>query len=94
MKLFFFFAASGVVAYAIRRIAGQARIERQKETIDGLNVIAVFIFAVAAMDGVPGYILADPLTALALFGLIVAVTALLVGLSVLVFLRRGVGRGW
>lgn len=93
LKLFFFFAASGAVAFAIRRIAGQAWIERQKEPIDGLNVIAVFVFAIAAMDGVPRHFMADPLSAFGLLGFIVALTCLLVGLSILVFLRAGVGSG-
>ena len=66
-KLFFFFAASGAVAYAIRRVAGQAWIERQSDRIDGLNVIAVFVFAIAAMDGVPRHVMADPLFALGLW---------------------------
>ena len=35
-------AASGAAAFAIRRIAGQHWIERRKDHIDGLNVIAVF----------------------------------------------------
>ncbi len=93
VKLFFFFAVSGVIAYAIRRLAGQTRIERHKEAIDGLTVIAVFLFAVAAMDQVPAYAMANPMAALALLALIVTVTALLVGLSLLVFLRHGVGPG-
>lgn len=93
IKLFFFFAASGAIAYAIRRIAGQAWIERQKEPIDGLNVIAVFIFAIAAMDGVPRHVMADPLFALGLLALIFALNGTLIGLSVLVFLRAGIGRG-
>ena len=93
VKLFFFFAASGAVAYAIRRIAGQEWIERQREPIDGLNVIAVFIFAIAAMDRVPEYVMADPLFALKLLALIVVLTATLIGISVLVFIRIGVGRG-
>ncbi len=92
VKLFFFFAASGTIAYAIRRFAGQAWIERQKEPIDGLNVIAVFIFAIAAMDGVPRYVMADPLFALELLGLIFVLTGALIGLSVLVFLRAGLDR--
>lgn len=93
LKLFFFFAASGAVAYAVRRFAGQAWIERQKEPIDGLNVIALFLFAIAAMDGVPRHVMAQPLFALALLALIAALTALMVGLSVLVFMRAGAGRG-
>src|SRR5450631_3231298 len=93
IKLFFFFAASGAIAYAIRRIAGQAWIERQKEPIDGLNVIAVFIFAIAAMDGVPRHVMADPLFAVELLALIFVLTCALIGLSVLVFWRAGIDGG-
>lgn len=93
VKLFFFFAGSGALAYVIRRFAGQAWIERQREPIDGLNVIAVFVFAIAAMDRVPEQVMADPLFALKLMALIVVLTAALLGLSVLVFIRIGVGRG-
>jgi hypothetical protein len=92
INLFLFFAASGVVAYAIRRLAGQARIERQKDVIDGLNVLSVFAFAIAAMDGVPQMVMADPLLALKLFGFIVVVTCAMAGLSALVFIRAGANR--
>jgi hypothetical protein len=92
LKLFMFFATSGVVAFAIQRIAGQKWIERQKERIDGLNVIAVFVFAAAAMDGVPRHVLADPLLTLKLMGLIVAVNVAMGGLSALVFMRAGINR--
>ncbi|MSO67616.1 MAG: Na+-dependent transporter [Pseudolabrys sp.] len=93
VKLFFFFAGAGAIAYAIRRIAGQQWIERQKEPIDGINVIAVFIFAIAAMDGVPRHVMADPLFAIELFMLIIIVSCALIGLSVLVFWRTGLDRG-
>jgi len=93
VKLFFFFAGAGAIAYAIRRIAGQPWIERQKEPIDGLNVIAVFIFAIAAMDGVPRHVMADPLFALELLVLIIVLSCALIGLSILVFLRSGLDRG-
>lgn len=93
VKLFFFFAGAGGVAYAIRRIAGQEWIERQKEPIDGLNVLAVLIFAVAAMESVPRHVIADPLFALELFVLIILLTLALIGVSVLVFWRAGLDRG-
>jgi len=93
IKLFFFFAASGAIAYAIRRIAGPSWIERQKDAIDGLNVIAVFVFAIAAMESVPHNVMADPLFALELFVLVIVGSCALIGLSVLVFLRAGIDRG-
>jgi BASS family bile acid:Na+ symporter len=93
IKLFLFFAGAGAVAYVIRRVAGQEWIERQKEPIDGLNVIAVFVFAIAAMESVPRNVIADPLFALALFVLTIVLTLALIGLSVLVFWRAGLDRG-
>ena len=93
VKLFYFFAGAGALAYAIRRIAGQPWIERQKEPIDGLNVIAVFIFAIAAMDGVPRHVMADPLFAIELFILIIVLSCALIGLSALVFWRAGLDHG-
>lgn len=92
IKLFVFFAASGAIAYGIHRLAGQAWIDRQKDSIDGLSVIGVFIFAIAAMGAVPHYALAEPLFALKLLGFIVVLTAALVGLTVLVFIRAGIDR--
>lgn len=93
VKLFFFFATSGAVAYAIRRVAGQEKIDRGREVLDGLNVIAVFVFAIAAMDRVPEHVMANPLFALKLMAFIAALTALLAALTVLVFIRVGVSRG-
>jgi predicted Na+-dependent transporter len=93
IKLFFFFAGAGVIAYAIRKTAGQLWIESQKEVIDGLNVLAVFVFAIAAMESVPRHVLAEPLFALELFMLIIILSLALIGLSVLVFWRAGFDRG-
>lgn len=92
-KLFFFYAASGAVAYAIRRIAGQAWIEKQREPIDGLNMIALFVFAIVAMENVPRHVMADPLFALGLLGFIIVLTCVQLGLTVLVFTRVGIDRG-
>lgn len=92
-KLLFFFAASGAIAWGIRRLAGQRWIEQQKEALDGLNVIGVFIFAIAAMDGVPRHVMADPLFALGLLALIVILTLALIGVSALVFIRAGLDQG-
>jgi BASS family bile acid:Na+ symporter len=92
VKLFFFFAASGAIAYAIRRVAGQAWIERQSEKIDGLNVLAVFVFAITAMDGVPRHVMADPLFALGLLAFVFALACVVAGLTVLVFRRAGTER--
>lgn len=93
LKLTFFFVATGTAAWVIRRLAGQEWIERQSETLDGLNVIAVFVFAIAAMDGVVAQVVADPLFALTLLGYAFLLTAVLIGLSLIVFLRAGIELG-
>jgi BASS family bile acid:Na+ symporter len=92
LKLLFFYAASGAAAFAIRRIAGDRWIERRSEHIDGLNVIAVFVFAIAAMGGVPRFVMADPLFAAELMALITVIAILLIGSSALVFIRAGANR--
>lgn len=92
VKLFLFFALSGAIAYAIRRVAGWEWLERQKEPLDGLNVIAVFIFAIAAMESVPRNVVADPAFAIELFVLVILVSCLLIGLSMLIFARAGLDR--
>jgi BASS family bile acid:Na+ symporter len=81
------------LAFAIRRVAGQSWIERQSEHIDGLNVLAVFLFAIAAMDGVPRQVAADPLFAVELVAFVVVLTCAQIGLSMLVFWRAGFDRG-
>jgi BASS family bile acid:Na+ symporter len=93
VRLFLLFAGAALVAYLIRRIAGQPWIERQKHPLDGLNVIAVFVFAVAAMESVPRHVVADPLFTLELLGLIIVLTLAWIGLSVLAFWRAGFDRG-
>ena len=91
-KLFVFFFASGLIAVVIRRLAGQRRIERHTEVLDGLNVITVFIFAIAAMEPVTRHVAADPLLALKLLGVIVAIASAVIGLTAVVFIRAGLDR--
>ena len=93
IKLFFFFAGAGALAYVIRKLAGQEAIERQKDVVDGLNVIAVFIFAIVAMDGVPRMVMADPIFALGLLAFIVVLAFVLIALSMVAFMRLGIDRG-
>jgi BASS family bile acid:Na+ symporter len=92
-KLFFFYAGAGIAAYAIRRIAGQPWIDKQREPIDGLNMIALFLFAIVAMENVPRHVVADPWFAAGLLGFIIALACIQLTLSVLVFKRVGLDRG-
>lgn len=65
-KLFVLLLGSAGIAWLIRRIAGTPWVERQRERVDGLNVITLFVFAIAIMDGVAALLWARPLFVLAL----------------------------
>ena len=60
LKLFALIAGSAAGAAIIRRVASGKRIEANYEFLDGLSVLAMFVFAMAAMDGVTAYALAQP----------------------------------
>jgi len=60
IKLLVLIAGSAAAAAVIRRVAGSDRIEARYELLDGLSVIAMFIFAAAAMDGVTAFAVAEP----------------------------------
>ncbi len=91
-KLFVLFFASGLLAVIIRRAVGRRRIEEKMEVLDGLNVIAVFVFAIAAMEPVTRHVAADPLFALKLLGIIVAIATAVIGLTAVLFTRAGLDR--
>ncbi len=77
------------LAMLVRWVAGQPWVERQSERIDGLSVIALFVFAVAVMDGVIVRTIDDPLLMLGLIALAFATSLMLGGTTALVFWRAG-----
>ena len=74
LKLFAIIAGCALAATVIRRMTGDSFIEAQRERIDGLSMIAMSTFAIAAMDGVVDHFRADPL-------LVVGLTALAFALA-------------
>src|SRR5439155_11107031 len=52
LKLFAILAGSALVGFTVRRIAGVAVIERQKEKINGFNILVLFVFIAAIMESV------------------------------------------
>lgn len=93
-KLFLIIAGCALAAAIVRRIAGRVWIETQRERIDGLSVIAMSSFAVAAMDGVVDHFRADPLLVVALTALAFALALGLIAITALVFARAGRGRAF
>lgn len=60
LRLVMFIGGGMVVAFAIRRWLGAARIRELKPNLDGFGVLMYFIFAIAAMDGVTNAALERP----------------------------------
>ncbi len=94
VRLFLIIAGCTLAAAIMRRIAGRAWIERQRERIDGLSVLAMFSFGVAAMDGVGGQIRNEPLLVLGLTALAFVLALGLIALTALVFASAGRARAF
>ncbi|MEN6441461.1 MAG: Na+-dependent transporter [Syntrophobacter sp.] len=88
VKLFVILAGSGIAGIAVRRFVGIEAIERQKDAIDGLNVIILFVFVAALMENVAARFLATPVTTLTFGVLAFAVFFAMLFLTVLVFFSR------
>jgi bile acid:Na+ symporter, BASS family len=59
-RLSLFVGSAALLAAVLRRFAGSRRIESSGAEIGGFNVLLLFLFAAAAMDGVGELILARP----------------------------------
>jgi hypothetical protein len=94
LHLLLIIGGSALVAGVIRRIAGRAWVERQRLRIDGLSVLAMGMFAVAAMDGVTGHFLRDPLLVTGLTLLAFGLALGLIVVTALVFLPAGRARAF
>jgi hypothetical protein len=89
LRLVLMLAGAACAAIAIRAIAGKPWVERQAECIDGLNVVVLFLFAVALMGDVAENTIAHPLFVLGLLGLSTVVAFGLSGVTLLIFARTG-----
>lgn len=89
IRLFLLIAGSAAAAAVIRRFAGTARIEQSREMMDGLSVVGMFVFVMAAMDGVAAYFIAAPLFVAALTLLTFALSLGTMLATTLLFLASG-----
>src|SRR6478752_5388588 len=94
LRLFLIIAGCALAAAIIRRVTGPTFIVAQHERIDGLSMIAMFMFAVAAMDGVADHFRSDPLLVIELTALAFALALGLIAVTALVFLRAGRARAF
>lgn len=60
MRLVSLVGGAALVGLFLRRVLGRDAVLRHKASLDGIGVLMYFVFAVAAMDGVPAAIAGDP----------------------------------
>jgi hypothetical protein len=89
-----YIAGSALFAVIIRRLAGRERVEAQRLAIDGLSVVAMFLFAVAAMDGVTAHARSEPLLVAGLLLLAFVLALGQIAATALVFARAGSARAF
>ena len=89
VKLFAILAGSALVGLTIRRIAGLAAIKRQKERIDGFNILALFVFVAAVMENVVARFLNAPMITIGLAVLAFVVFFAVFCLTTLLFTFAG-----
>jgi predicted Na+-dependent transporter len=89
LKLLAILTGSAFVGLTLRHLTGPSRIERYKLEIDGVNVLALFVFVAAVMENVAGQILSAPIATTALAALAFCVFFILFGVSALVFAWAG-----
>jgi BASS family bile acid:Na+ symporter len=89
LKLIAILGGSALVGLMVRRIAGSRAIERQKERIDGLNILVLFVFIAAIMESVAPRFISTPMITAGLVALAFAVFLAVVCLTTLVFASAG-----
>src|SRR5256886_2283608 len=89
LKLFAILAGSALVGFTVRRIAGVAAIERQKEKINGFNILVLFVFITAIMESVAARFLATPMITIGLAALAFVVFFAVLCLTTLLFAPAG-----
>jgi hypothetical protein len=67
LRLAGFMAGAAILAALIRRLIGSDRLERNRTVFDGVNVLAMLVFAIAVMDGFGPALLASPALVAGLF---------------------------
>jgi BASS family bile acid:Na+ symporter len=89
LRLGLMLGGTALAAALVRGIAGHDRIRAQRERIDGLQVIAMVVFGLAAMDGVTAQLVARPQLAAGIVALGFTMTIALMFVTALVFRRHG-----
>lgn len=90
LRLGLLLAGALIVAVPLRRYIGAERLQRHAQALDGINIVLLYLFAVAIMDGVVARFIADPWVVLGVTALAFGLMVLLLVSTVLIFLKAGV----
>jgi BASS family bile acid:Na+ symporter len=93
-KLLLLIAGCAAGAALVRRFLGREVLQREYERIDGLSVICMLVFAIAAMDGVTAHAVADPALVAGITVLTFAIALGMMGITALLFLPAGRARAF
>jgi len=88
-KLFAIIVGAALVGFSLRRLFGMKKIEQQRDLIDGINVIVLFVFVAAIMESVGLRILTAPMASVAFAS--IAFIVFFVILFLTIFLFRSFG---
>lgn len=80
---------AAIIAIVVRNFLGVERIHRASSSFDGLNVIAMAIFAIALMDGISARLLADPVYALGFIAFVTALSLISIFVTTALFWSAG-----
>jgi BASS family bile acid:Na+ symporter len=94
LKLAVILAGSLSVAVTLRWLVGPAAIMRHEESIDGFNVLILFVFIGAVMENVSTRVVAEPWRMIALAVLAFGTVLVVLALTALVFARAGASRAF
>jgi bile acid:Na+ symporter, BASS family len=86
LNLALFVGGAAALAGAARVLIGARRIAENRDAVAGLNVVLLLLFCVAIMDGMTRLLAADPARVLLYAAVATAASALLQGVSFLVFI--------
>jgi len=89
IKLFAILAGSALVGFTMRRIFGLDAIERQSGRIDGFNILVLFVFVAAIMEGAAARFFAAPLVVIGIAAIALAVFLAVFCLTTLIFAFTG-----
>lgn len=88
-RLLLLVGGAALIAVVTRKLIGVDRIHQASTSFDGLNVIAMAIFAVALMDGIGARLLADPVYALGFIAFVMALSLVSIAVTTALFWNAG-----